>query len=113
MTDSSKPSLRFHPTKELYHRLVAMLDKIEAAPDATVHRAKLAEIVNELNAAGQHAYFLRPLKAAKVGHLTQQTASIGIAGVQHMMAPFIRGVIGRLEHAQLQAVAQAIREFML
>jgi hypothetical protein len=106
------PFLRFHPSKDLHDRLVRILDLIDAAEDATTHRTKLAELASELTAAGLDYYFLRSLKVAKVGFVTQQSANLGIAGVQQVMAPVIRNIVGRLEHAQLQSVARTIRELM-
>ena len=109
---SSKPSLKFYPAADLHKRLIALLDKIDDAADATLHRAKLLESVTELTTAGFDYYFTRPLKEAKVGFVTQQSANLGLMGVQQVMAPVVRKIIGRLEHAQLQAIAQAIRQLM-
>lgn len=108
----STPSLRFYPPKDLHIRLVALLDKIEDGSDATLHRAKLADSVKELTSAGLDYYFARTLKEAKVGFMTQQSANLGLMGVQQVMAPVIKNIIGRLEHAQLQAIAQSIRQLM-
>ena len=108
----SKPSLRFYPTKDLHARLITLLDQIEDSSDATLHRTKLSESVRELTSAGLDYYFVRVLKEARVGFVTQQSASLGLMGVQQVMAPVIRNVIGRLEHAQLQAIAQSIRLLM-
>ena len=106
------PSFRFYPAKDLHHRLVALLDHIERASDATAHRTQLSESVSELTAAGFDYYFAQTLKEAKAGFVTQQTATIGLAGVKQVMAPVIRNVVGRLEHAQIQAIAKSIRAFM-
>lgn len=111
VTDS-KPYLRFYPTKDLHSRLITLLDQIEGSSDATLHRVKLSESVREVTTAGLDYYFVRTLKEAKVGFLTQQSANLGLMGVQQVMAPVIRNIIGRLEHAQLQAVAQSIRQLM-
>lgn len=108
----SKPSLRFYPEKDLHSRLVALLDQIEESPDATLHRVTLSESVRELTTAGLDYYFVRTLKHAKVGFVTQQSANLGLMGVQQVMAPVIRNIIGRLEHAQLQAIARSIRQMM-
>ena len=106
------PFLRFYPAKDLHKRLLAVLDQIEDASDSTMHRTKLSESVNELTSAGLDYYFIRTLKEAKVGFVTQQSANIGIIGVQQVMAPVIRNIVGRLEHAQLQAIANSIRQLM-
>lgn len=108
----ARPSLRFYPAEDLHRRLIALLDQIEDSPDATLHSAKLSEAVRELTTEGIDYYFLKTLKEAKVGFVTQQSANLGLTGVQQVMAPVIRNIIGRLEHAQLQAIAQSIRQLM-
>ncbi len=107
-----KPSFRFYPSRDLHNRLIVILDDIEKSPDSTLHRAKLSDSVKELTTAGFDYYFGRPLKEAKVGFVTQQSANLGLLGVQQVMTPVIRNIIGRLEHAQLQAIAQSIRQLM-
>ena len=106
-------SLRFYPAKDLHNRLLLVLDEIETATDATLHNAKLSETVNELTSAGLDYYFIRTLKEAKAGFVTQQSANIGIIGVKQVMAPVVRNIIGRLEHAQLQVIARSIRHLMI
>lgn len=108
----SKPHLRFYPAKELHSRLITLLNQIENSSDATLHSAKLSESVRELTTAGLDYYFVKTLKEARVGFVTQQSANLGLIGVQQVMAPVIRNIIGRLEHAQLQAIAQSIRQLM-
>lgn len=108
----SKPYLRFYPEKDLHSRLVALLDQIEDSSDATLYRVKLSESVRELTTAGLDYYFVRTLYDARVGFVTQQSANLGLMGVQQVMAPVIRNIIGRLEHAQLQVIAQSIRKLM-
>lgn len=108
----TSPYLRFYPARNLHSRLIEILDQIEHSSDATLHRTRLSESVSELTAAGLDYYFTRTLKEAKVGFVTQQSANIGLIGVKQLMAPVIRNIVGRLEHAQLQAIAQSIREFM-
>ncbi|MCW8845881.1 MAG: hypothetical protein OQK99_08605 [Gammaproteobacteria bacterium] len=90
-----------------------MLDTLEQAPDATVHREALTELVLELTRSGFEAYFLQPLKLARAGFILEQTASLGLAGTQQMMAPVIRQMIGRMNGPQLVSVCSSIRQFML
>jgi len=106
------PSLRFYPSKELHGRLLTVLVQIEQATDATVHRSKLSESVSELTGAGLDYFFLQTLKGAQVGFVTTQAANLGLLGVQQVMAPVIRNIVARLEHAQLQAIAQGIRKLL-
>lgn len=110
---SPKPSLRFYHPTPLRKRTLDLLDTLEQAQDATVHREALAEVVVELTRSGMEAYFLKPLKLAKAGFMLEQTASIGLAGAQKMMGPVIRQMIGRLNGPQLVSVCGSIRQFML
>jgi hypothetical protein len=89
-----------------------VLAQIETATDATLHRSQLTDSVKELTSAGLDHYFVQPLKDAKPGFVTLQSASLGLIGVQQVMAPVIRNVLGRLAHAQLQSVARSIRQLL-
>lgn len=109
---AKKPSFRFYPSRDLHSHLILILDEIENSADATVCRAKLSDCVKELTAGGFDYYFAGPLKDAKVGFVTQQSANLGLLGVQQVMAPVIRNIIGKLDHAQLQSIAQSIRQLM-
>ena len=106
------PCFRFYPSRDLHSHLIEILDEIQNSADATACRAKLSDCVKELTAGGFDYYVAGPLKDAKVGFVTQQTANLGLLGVQQVMTPVIRNIIGRLEHAQLQAIAQSIRQLM-
>lgn len=108
----AKPFLRFYPARDLHSRLLTLLDQIEESSDARLFSGKLSESVRELTSAGLDYYFVKTLKQAKVGFVTQQSANLGLIGVQQVMAPVIRNIIGRLEHAQLQAIARSIRQLM-
>jgi len=55
---------------------------------------------------------MKPLKDAKAGFVLQQSAKLGMAGVQQVMATVIRQVVGRMEAPQLLSVCSSIREFM-
>jgi hypothetical protein len=90
-----------------------LLDALEHAKDATVHREALAEVVVELTRSGFDAYFLQPLRQARAGFILEQTASLGLAGALQMMGPVIRQMIGRLNGPQLVSVSGSLRQFML
>ncbi len=90
-----------------------MLITLEQAPDATAHRAALADVVVKLTNSGMDAYFMKPLEVAKAGFIVQQSAKIGLAGVQQMMGSVIRNVVGRMDRPQLLSVCGSIRQFML
>lgn len=110
---SAKPSLRFHHSDLLRKRTLDLLDALEHAKDATVHREALAEVVVELTRSGFDAYFLQPLRQARAGFILEQTASLGLAGALQMMGPVIRQMIGRLNGPQLVSVSGSLRQFML
>jgi hypothetical protein len=55
---------------------------------------------------------MKPLKAAKAGFVLEQTASLGMKGVQQVMASVIRQIIGRMDSPQLLSVCSSIRQLM-
>jgi hypothetical protein len=63
--------------------------------------------------SGLDYYFMRPLKLAKTGFIVEQSANIGMAGAQQVMASVIRNVIRRMESHQLLSVCGSIRQLML
>jgi hypothetical protein len=69
--------------------------------------------VVELTNSGLDAYFLKPLKLAKAGFIVEQSAGLGMKGVQQVMATVIRRVIGGMGSPQLLSVCGSIRQFML
>ncbi|WP_306600378.1 hypothetical protein [Geothrix sp. 21YS21S-2] len=105
-------SLRFHCSGELNRRTCAALDRIERSTDPVQHREALAEVVVALTACGLDAYFMEPLKKAKAGFVTQQSASLGMAGARKLMGSVIRSIIVRMDGPQLVSVCGSIREFM-
>jgi hypothetical protein len=107
------PFLRFHHSATLRKKTLALLDAIEQADDATVHRDALAELVVELTGSGLDAFFIKPLKAARAGFIVEQSAALGMKGVQQVMASVIRQIIGRMGGPQLLSVSGSIRQFML
>ena len=113
---SSKPSepfLRFYHSRALRKNTLSLLDALEQAEDATAHRAALADVVVELTNSGMDYYFSKPLKRAKAGFIVQQSANLGLAGVQQVMGSVIRNIIGRMEGPQLLSVCGSIRQLML
>jgi len=78
-----------------------------------VHRDALADVVVELTNSGMDFYFMRPLKLAKAGFILEQSANLGMKGVQQVMASVIRQIIGRMESPQLLSVCNSIRQLML
>ena len=89
-----------------------MLTTLETARDPTAHRNALADIAIELTNDGLHYYFVKPLKVAKAGLILEQSASIGMVGVQQVIGAVIRNIIGRMDAPQLLSVGKSLRQFM-
>ena len=109
---SPPPSLRFCYPEALHAKTLQLLETLEQAPDPTQYRGALGDLVVELTDAGMDAYYLQPLRLAKVGFLVQQTANLGVAGATRIMAPMIRNIIGRLDRDQLLSISGYIRHLM-
>ena len=110
---ASKPYLRFYHSVALRKKTLELLDTIEAAADPTLHRDALANLVIELTDSGMDACFIQPLKLAKAGFLTEQSARIGLAGVQQVIGSVARRILGRMDGPQLVSVCGSIRRLML
>ncbi len=108
----SKPFLRFYHAEALRKKTLVLLSALEQAPDATAHRDALANVVVELTNAGMNFFFIRPLKLARPGFIVEQSADLGMAGVQQLMASVTRQVIGRMDSPQLLSVCSSIRQLM-
>jgi len=104
-----EPSMRFHHTTALRTRTESLLNAIDTQPDQRVHGDALAELVAELVEAGMDFYFLRGLKMANVGFITEQSARLGMSGAVKLINSVSRKFIVRMDGAQLQAVAAHIR----
>jgi hypothetical protein len=108
----SKPFLRFHHSHELRVKTLKVLVTVENAEKATVHAGELTELVLELTDPGMDQYFLQSLKATKASFVVQQSAALGLAGVQKVMGTVIRNILGRMDDRQLLVVCGSIRKFM-
>ena len=109
----SRPFLRFYHSAELRRKTLSVLDRIERAQDATAHRDDLADVVVELTNDGLDFYFMGPLRLAEAGFVLEQSANVGMKGVQQVMASVVRQIIGRMGSPQLLSVCGSIRQFML
>lgn len=109
---SAKPFLRFYHSEALRAKTLAVLSTIEKAKDAKQHRDALADIVVELTDSGLEYYFMRPLKLAKVGFFTEQSANLGIGAVKRVFGSVIRNIIGRMDNPQLLSVCKSVRQLM-
>lgn len=109
----SKPFLRFHHSHDLRVKTLEVLVAVENAEKATAYSAELTELVLELTDSGLDQYFLQSLKATKANFVVQQSAALGLAGVQKVMGTVIRNIIGRMDDRQLLVVCGSIRQFMV
>lgn len=103
------PSMKFEYTQALHARADAILIAIDSQPDQRGHGDALADLVAELVDAGMDHYFLRGLKMADLGFITEQSARLGISGAVKVINSVSRKFIVRMNGAQLQAVASHIR----
>jgi hypothetical protein len=108
----SKPFLRFHHSHELRVKTIEILATVENAEKATAYSGELTELVLELTDHGLDQYFLQSLKATKANFVVQQSAALGMAGVQKVMGTVIRNILGRMDDRQLLVVCGSIRQFM-
>lgn len=108
----AKPFIRFHHSQELRTRTLEVLDAIESADKPGAHSGRLTELVLELTDAGMDQFFLQSLKATKANFVVQQSAAIGLSGVQKVMGTVIRNIVGRMDDRQLLSVCGSIRQFM-
>jgi len=104
--------LRFYHSEELHEKTILMLDTLESARDPTAHRNAFAELAVELTHSGLHYYFIKPLKAAKAGFVLEQSASVGMVGVQQVIGTVIRNIVGRMDAPQLLSISNSLRQFM-
>lgn len=109
---SAEPFLRFYHSKELRSRTLKVLATIEACDDPAAHCGALTDLILELVDSGMDYYFLRSLKATGAGFVAQQSASLGLVGVQKVMGTVIRNVLGRMTGPQLLSVCATLRELM-
>ncbi len=108
----SKPFLRFQHSQALRTKTIEILEAVEGAEKATAHSGPLTELVLELTDSGMNQYFLQSLKTAKVNFVVQQSAALGLSGVQKVMGTVIRNILGRMDDRQLLSVCSSIRQFM-
>ena len=108
----SQPFLRFYHSEALRKKTLTLLCVIEQADDGTVHRDALATLVIELTSSGLDYFFTKQLTLAKPGFLVEQSAQLGMAGVQKVMGSVTRQIIGRMDGPQLISVCGSIRRLM-
>lgn len=109
---SDKPFLRFYHSESLRAKTLTVLDTLEQAEDPTRYRRALSDLVEELTDSGMEYFFLRPLKLAEVGFVTEQSARFGIGSGMRVLSPVVRNIIGRMNEQQLLVVCIFIRQLM-
>ena len=67
---------------------------------------------SKLPETGLAYYFVKPVQAAKVGFMAEQTTKLGIAGILRVMGPVAHRVIGGMNAQQLLSVESHIRHLM-
>ncbi len=105
-----QPSMRFYHSEALREKTHAVLDALETAPGHSRQSDALADLVTELIEAGMDYYFMRALKQAKVGFVTEQSARMGMTGAVSLISSVNRKFIVRMDREQLLVVARHIRE---
>ena len=93
-------------------KTLEVLVTVESAERATAYSGELTELILELTDHGLDQFFLQSLKATKANFVVQQSAALGMAGVQKVMGTVIRNILGRMDDRQLLAVCGSIRQFM-
>ena len=102
----------FHHSQDLRDRTLELLDEVDGAR-TTRFSSRITELVLELTESGMDHYFLRSLKATGANFVVQQSAAMGLAGVEKIMGTVIRNMIGRMDSRQLLSVSASIRQFMV
>ena len=108
-TPSTAPSLRFYHSEVLREKTDTVLSALETQPGHPHHGEAIADLVTHLIEAGMDYYFLKPLKQADVGFITEQSARLGISGAAKLVSSVSRKFIIRMDHTQLLVVATHIR----
>ena len=109
----AKPFLRFHHSAPLRAKTLQVLETVESADKATDYSGHLTDLILELTDAGMDQFFVQSLKATKANFVVQQSASLGLSGVQKVMGTVIRNIVGRMDDKQLLSVCGSIRRFMV
>src|SRR5512143_2132388 len=109
---ATKPSLRFFHSAALRTRSNKILEAVEQDKDPTQHAGALSNLVVDLTKAGLDYYYLRPLQQAKMGFVSRQTASFGMAGALRMMSPVIRTILAGANGTQIRVITRHIRQLM-
>jgi hypothetical protein len=106
---TSQPSIRFFHSTELKEKTDAVLSELESNPDYPKHGDAMANLVAELIDAGMDYYFVKALKQAKIGFISEKSAMLGIASAVKLISSVSRKFIVRMDSNQLLVVASHIQ----
>jgi hypothetical protein len=104
-----EPSMRFYHSTVLRQKTDEVLGALEAHPGRKNHGEAMSDLVSDLIDAGMDYYFLKALKAADVGFVTEQSARLGMSGAVKLISSVSSKFLARMDHAQLMVVATHIR----
>ena len=110
--EEALPSLRFFHSEALRRKTITVIEGLEASDDPTTQRQALAAVVVELTETGLEYYFVKPVKAAGVGFMAEQSTRLGISTMLKVMAPMARRIIGGMDAVQLRIVTGHLRHLM-
>ncbi|KAA3642086.1 MAG: hypothetical protein DWP95_05745 [Proteobacteria bacterium] len=105
----SQPSIRFFHSIELKEKTDAVLSELESNPDYPKHGHAMADLVAELIDAGMDYYFVKALKQAEIGFISEKSAMLGIASAVKLISSVSRKFIVRMDANQLSIVASHIQ----
>lgn len=100
-------------SEALHARTLCVLAAVDEADDATAHRDEFGAVIIELTGSALDYCFMQPLKLAKPGFVLEQSASLGLVGVQQLIGRVVRQVIGHMNSEQLRSVSGSIRRLMV
>ena len=107
--NKAKPSMRFLHSTELKEKTDAVLSELKSNPDNSKNGDAMADLVAELVNAGMDYYFVKALKEAKIGFISEKSALLGIASAVRLISSVSRKFIVRMDSNQLSVVASHIR----
>lgn len=107
--NAEQPSIRFFHSTELKEKTDAVISELESNPDYPKHGDAMANLVADLIDAGMDYYFVKALKLAKIGFISEKSAMLGIASAVKLISSVSRKFIVRMDSNQLSVVATHIQ----
>ena len=110
---AEEPSLRFYHSTELKEKTDTLLSELESNPGHPKHGDGLADLVAELIEAGMDYYFVKALKQAEIGFVSEKSARLGIASAVKLISSVSRKFIVRMDQNQLSVVGSHIQSLAI